>query len=80
MLSKKVTRGKLSAFMANRPPCLVAMEDCGSAHHWARMFRDFGHEVRLIAPQFVKPFVKSNKYLFRCRTAVTPSTAWGAVP
>ena len=61
VLSKKVSRGKLSAFMANRPPCLVAMEACGSAHHWARVFRDFGHEVRLIAPQFVKPFVKSNK-------------------
>ena len=61
VLSKTVSRGKLSAFMANRPPCLVAMEACGSAHHWARVFRDFGHEVRLIAPQFVKPFVKSNK-------------------
>ena len=61
VLSKKVSRGKLSAFMANRPPCLVAMEACGSAHHWARVFRGFGHEVRLIAPQFVKPFVKSNQ-------------------
>ncbi|WP_295426302.1 IS110 family transposase [uncultured Thiodictyon sp.] len=61
VLSKKVSRGKLSAFMVNQPPCLVAMEACGSAHHWARVFRDFGHEVRLIAPQFVKPFVKSNK-------------------
>ena len=37
------------------------MEACGSAHYWARTFRDYGHEVRLIAPQFVKPFVKSNK-------------------
>ncbi|MBK5966334.1 IS110 family transposase, partial [Thiocystis minor] len=61
VLSKKVNRGTLSAFMANRPPCLVAMEACGSAHHWARVFRGFGHEVRLIAPPFVKPFVKSNK-------------------
>jgi transposase len=61
VLSKKVPRGKLSAFMVNQPPCLVAMEACASAHHWARVFREFGHEVRLIAPQFVKPFVKSNK-------------------
>jgi len=37
------------------------MEACGSAHYWARTFRAYGHEVRLIAPQFVKPFVKSNK-------------------
>ncbi|MFZ1537014.1 MAG: transposase, partial [Chromatiaceae bacterium] len=61
VLSKKVPRGKLSAFMVKQPPCLVAMEACGSAHHWARVLRDCGHEVRLIAPQFVKPFVKSNK-------------------
>ncbi len=60
VLSKTVSRGKLSAFMANRPPCLVAMEACGSAHHWARALRDFGYEVRLIAPPFVKPFVKSG--------------------
>ncbi|SDX66102.1 Transposase [Thiocapsa roseopersicina] len=61
VISKKVTRGKLSAFMVNLPACLVAMEACGSAHHWARVFREVGHEVRLIAPQFVKPYVKSNK-------------------
>ena len=66
VLSKKVSRGKLSAFMVNQPPCLVAMEACGSAHHWARLFRDFGHEVRLIAPQFVKPFVKTSKRPIGC--------------
>jgi transposase len=61
VLSKKLSRARLSEFMANLPPCTVAMEACGSAHHWARLFRTFGHAVRLIAPQFVKPFVKSNK-------------------
>lgn len=61
VLSKTVSRGKLSAFMVTQPPCLVAMEACGSARHWARVFRDVGHEVRLIAPQFVKPYVKSSK-------------------
>ena len=61
VLSKKLSRARLSEFMANLPPCTVAMEACGSAHHWARLFRTFGHTVRLIAPQFVKPFVKSNK-------------------
>lgn len=45
----------------NQPPCLVAMEACGGAHHWVRVLRAFGHEVCLIAPQFVKPYVKSNK-------------------
>ena len=61
VFSKKLTRARLSPFMANLPACTVAMEACGSAHHWARTFRTYGHEVRLIAPQFVKPFVKSNK-------------------
>jgi len=61
VMSKKMSRRKLSEFMANLPPCLVAMEACGSAHYWGRKFQSFGHEVRLIAPQFVKPFVKSNK-------------------
>jgi transposase len=61
VFSKKLTRARLSPFMANLPACTVAMEACGSAHHWARTFRTFGHEVRLMAPQFVKPYVKSNK-------------------
>lgn len=61
VLSKKVPRGKLSAFMVNQPPCLVAMEACGSAHYWARKLIELGHEARLIAPQFVRPFVRSNK-------------------
>ena len=61
VFSKKLTRARLGPFVANLPPCTVAMEACGSAHHWARKFRTYGHEVRLIAPQFVKPFVKSNK-------------------
>jgi transposase len=61
IFSKKLSRSRLSAFLANLPPCMVAMEACGSAHYWARQFRTYGHEVRLIAPQFVKPFVKSNK-------------------
>jgi transposase len=61
VISKTFTRTRLCEFMANLPACTVAMEACGSAHYWARTFRAYGHEVRLIAPQFVKPFVKSNK-------------------
>lgn len=61
VISKTFTRTRLSEFMANLPACTVAMEACGSAHYWARQFRSHGHEVRLIAPQFVKPLVKSNK-------------------
>ena len=42
-------------------PCLVGMKACGGAHYWARVLTDLGHEVRLISPQFVSPYVKSNK-------------------
>ena len=58
---KQLRRDQVAVFFANLPACLVGMEACGSAHHWARKLRGFGHEVRLISPQFVKPYVKSNK-------------------
>ena len=60
VLLKKLSRNKLSAFIANLPPCLIGLEACGGAHHWVRVFKVFGHTVKMIAPQFVKPYVKSN--------------------
>lgn len=59
--SRRISRGKLLAFMQTQPKCLVAMEACGGAHHWAREFTAMGHEVRLIPPAYVKPFVKRQK-------------------
>jgi len=61
MTRKRLSRRKLAELMAQLPPCLVAMEACGGAHYWARKFQAMGHDVRLISPQFVKPYVKSNK-------------------
>jgi transposase len=61
VLKKQLRRTELVEFMAKLPICVVAMEACGGSFFWARKFRDFGHEVRLISPQFVKPFVRSNK-------------------
>ena len=61
VLRKQLRRDQVSAFFANLKPCLIGMEACGSAHHWARQLQALGHTVKLIAPQFVKPFVKSNK-------------------
>ena len=58
---KKLSRNKLTAFIANLPPCLIGLEACGGAHYWVRQFTKFGHTVRMISPQFVKPYVKSNK-------------------
>ena len=61
VVGKKFSRQKLKEHLVNLPPCTVAMEACAGAHHWARLLGSYGHEVRLIAPQFVKPYVKSNK-------------------
>lgn len=61
ILKRQLTRTKVKEVMANLPSCLVGMEACGGAHYWAREFRKFGHQVKLISPQFVKPYVKSNK-------------------
>lgn len=60
-LRRQVRRGQLERVIGQLPRCVVAMEACGGAHHWGRRFRALGHEVRLIAPQHVKPFVKGNK-------------------
>ena len=58
---RKLSRQKLLTFLAEQPRCVVAMEACGSAHHWGRAIGDLGHEVRLIPPIYVKPFVKRQK-------------------
>ena len=58
---KQLSRRQLLSFVANLPRCLVAMEACASAHYWAREIEKLGHQVRLIAPRFVRPFVKANK-------------------
>ena len=58
---KKLSREKVLAFLTEQSPCVVAMEACGSAHYWGRAIGDSGHEVRLIPPIYVKPFVKRQK-------------------
>ena len=61
VLRKQLRREQMVEFFAKVPPCLIGMEACGSAHHWARVLQGQGHTVRVIASQFVKPYVKSNK-------------------
>ena len=60
-LRKQLKRKDVLSFFANLEPCLIGMEACGSAHYWARKLSALGHTVRLMAPQFVKPYVKTNK-------------------
>jgi transposase len=61
LFRKRLRRDQVLAFFAAQPRCLVAMEACASAHYWAREIAKLGHEVRLIAPAYVKPFVKRQK-------------------
>ncbi|MDP1689712.1 MAG: IS110 family transposase, partial [bacterium] len=61
VLRKQLKRKDVVKFFANLEPCLIGMEACGSAHYWARKLSEMGHTVRLMAPQFVKPYVKTNK-------------------
>lgn len=61
LFNQKLRRAEVLRFFAKLPPCLVGMEACGSAHYWAREISAFGHEVRLIPAQYVKPFVKRGK-------------------
>jgi len=58
---KQLKRAEMSSYFANMEPCLIGMEACGSGHHWARKLEGYGHTVKLMAPQFVKPYVKTNK-------------------
>jgi transposase len=59
--AKKLSRGKLLPFLGSQPRCVVAMEACAGSHHWGRQIEALGHQVRLIAPAYVKPFVKRQK-------------------
>jgi transposase len=61
ILRKPLKRAQFLPFFANLPPCLIGMESCCGSHYFARQLEALGHTVRLIAPQFVKPYVKSNK-------------------
>jgi len=75
VLRKKLKRAEVGKFFANMPACLVGMEACGSAHYWGRKLVDLGHTVKLMAPQFVKPYVKTNKNDARDAEAICEAVA-----
>jgi transposase len=62
VLCRRMRRGQVAAFFAVLPSCIVGMEACGTAHFWAREIAAFGHDVRLMPPGYVKPYVKRNKH------------------
>jgi transposase len=61
LLRKRLGRNALIEFLSKLPPCLIGIEACTGSHHWARLFKQMGHTVKMMAPQFVKPYVRSNK-------------------
>lgn len=60
LFNKQLKRSPIASFFANIPPGLIGMETCVSAHFWANKLQSLGHHVKLMAPQFVKPYVKTN--------------------
>jgi hypothetical protein len=61
LVKPKIARDQLADLIANLPPCLIGMEACSGAHHWARLFRQHGHTVKLMTPKFVTPYRMSGK-------------------
>ena len=61
VLSREVRRAQLMKSVAQLAPCVIGIEACGSAHYWARRFAEHGHQVKMMSPQFVKPYRKSDK-------------------
>jgi transposase len=75
VLRKALRRAEVTSFFARLAPCLIGMEACGSAHFWARKLSELGHTVKLMAPQFVKPYVKTNKNDARDAEAICEAVA-----
>jgi transposase len=71
----KLNRGQLAQFIANLPQCLIGMEACPGSQHLARAFQRSGHEVRLIAPKFIKPYVKGQKNDFNDAEAIAEAVS-----
>ncbi len=77
-LKKRLSRKQLLSCLASLEPCMVGMEACGGSHYWAREISKLGHEVRLISPQFVKPYVKSNKNDFNDAEGICEAVSYDA--
>jgi transposase len=75
VLRKTLKRAEVMSFFAKLQPCLIGMEACGSTHFWARKLGELGHMVKLMAPQFVKPYVKTNKNDARDAEAICEAVA-----
>ncbi|MDA8150032.1 MAG: IS110 family transposase [Nitrospiraceae bacterium] len=80
VLNKKVSRSHLTKTIHNLPPCRIAMESCGSANYWGREFEKMGHAVVLIPPQYVTPFVRTNKNDWNDAHAIAEASLRPSIP
>lgn len=80
VLRRQLKRKDVLAFFAQQPPCLIGMEACGGAHHWARRFEAQGHTIKLMAPQYVKPFVQRHKTDARDAQAICEAATRASIP
>src|SRR5258708_1059578 len=74
VLRRRLRRGQVEKLFAKLAPAVIGLEACGSAHHWARVLGKHGHQVRLMPPAYVKPYVKRNK-----SDAIDAAACWEAV-
>lgn len=84
LFRRVLSRQSLLSHLAQQPACRVVMESCAGSHHWARQIQALGHDVRLLPPQYVKPFVKTNKNDFAdaeaiCEAASRPCMRFAAI-
>ena len=61
VFSRALRRSRFREFMAQLPPCLIGLEACGGSHYWAGELKEMGHDARIMAAKFIKPYIKSNK-------------------
>ena len=74
-VQKRLRRTQVLDYFANLPPCLIGIEACATAHHWARELSKLGHDVKLMPPQFVKAYLKTNKNDARDAEAICEAVA-----
>jgi transposase len=81
VVAKPIRRNKLLEFFASLPRCLVGLEACGSAHHWARELIKLGHDARMMPPAYVKPYIRrqKNDAAAICEAVTRPSMRFVAV-
>lgn len=81
VLEKRIaSREKFSEYVAKLGPCEIVMEACGSSNYWARKFISLGCDVKLISPQYVKPYIQRNKNDFRDSKGIMEASFWSGIP